>query len=75
MRADQLTADCSRRAGEVELERMRREHEDNQVKSVDGSDSRLKKHRDITRKMETRAGFARSTHQQQSVQQVAITED
>lgn len=31
-RATQMTADNSRRAGEVELERIRREHEENQVK-------------------------------------------
>lgn len=30
-RATQLTADNSRRAGELELERIRREHEENQV--------------------------------------------
>lgn len=34
MRATQLTADNSRRAGELELERIRREHEENQVKEV-----------------------------------------
>ncbi|CAM9391146.1 unnamed protein product [Pylaiella littoralis] len=42
MRADQLTADCSRRAGEVELERMRREHEDNQRVLEETHESRRK---------------------------------
>lgn len=77
-RATHLTADNSRRAGELELKRIRREHEENQVSCLTAG----KTHKDSLREMARQRGrgaevrrFSMSTDQQALMYSGSTIED